>query len=229
MNLIKMYMTRNDCFKAGRKIIPKGIMVHSTATPGVMARDWYARWNKSYQAKETNRQVCVHAFLDDKEIVQYLPWDHRGWHAGSEANNTHIGFEICEPPGFTYSNNFQMKGYNQKVHEAYFRKAWENAVQLCVFLCMKYDLTEKDILCHSEGHKIGIASNHADVMHWFPKHGENMDTFRASVKKRLNEIPASRQKKYYRVQTGAFTHKENAERLLKRVKDAGFEAIIKYY
>jgi len=28
-------MTRNDCYPAGRKITPKGIMVHSTATPGV--------------------------------------------------------------------------------------------------------------------------------------------------------------------------------------------------
>ena len=27
---------------------------------------------------------------------QTLPWDHRGWHAGGSANNTHIGFEICE-------------------------------------------------------------------------------------------------------------------------------------
>lgn len=56
-------MTRNDCFTAGRKITPKGIMVHSTATPGVMAADWFNRWNKSYKAGETNRQVCVHALL----------------------------------------------------------------------------------------------------------------------------------------------------------------------
>jgi hypothetical protein len=36
-----------------------------------------------------------------------------------------------------------------------------------------------------KGYKLGIASNHADVMHWFPKHGENMDTFRKAVKKAL--------------------------------------------
>ncbi|QRN84828.1 N-acetylmuramoyl-L-alanine amidase [Clostridia bacterium] len=234
MNLIKKYMTRNDCFKAGRKIIPKGIMVHSTAVPGVMAGDWFSRWNKSYKAKETNRQVCVHAFLDDKEIYQYLPWDHRGWHAGGEANNTHVGFEICEPSGFTYTGNFQMKGYDIKKQEPYFRKAWQNAVDLCVFLCKEYGLTEKDIICHSEGNKKGIASNHADVMHWFPKHGENMDSFRAAVKATLDKgksEPKSdvlNQKKYYRVQVGAFAHKENAERLLGRIKAAGFDAILKY-
>ena len=32
-----------------------------------------------------------------------------------------------------------------------------------------------------------IASNHSDVGHWFPKHGENMDTFRAAVKKALSK------------------------------------------
>lgn len=186
MNLKTKYMTKNDCYKVGRKITPKGIMIHSTATPGVMAADWFRRWNKSYQAGEINRQVCVHAFLDDKEVWQYLPWNHRGWHAGGGANNTHIGLEICEPSGFSYSGGSNMVGYDVSKNEAYFRKAWQNAVDLCVMLCQKYGLTERDIIDHSEGHKQGIASNHADVMHWFPKHGESTDTFRSAVKVGLN-------------------------------------------
>lgn len=184
-NLKTKYMTRNDCYTAGRKITPKGIMVHSTATPGVMAAGWFSRWNKSYKAGEINRQVCVHAFLDDKEIWQYLPWNHRGWHAGGDANNTHIGFEICEPGGFSYSGGSTMVGYDVKKHEAYFRAAFKNAVELCVHLCKQYGLTEKDIISHAEGNKKGIASNHSDVGHWFPKHGESMDTFRAAVRKAL--------------------------------------------
>jgi hypothetical protein len=101
MKLFTKYMTRNDCYTAGRKITHKGIMVHSTAVPGVMAADWFSRWNKSYKAGEINRQVCIHAFVDDKEVWQYLPWDHRGWHAGGAANNTHIGYSMihnCEQP-----------------------------------------------------------------------------------------------------------------------------------
>ena len=43
-------------------------------------------------------------------------------------------------------------------------------------------VTEQNIICHSEGYKQGVASNHGDVMHWFPKHGKSMDTFRAKVK-----------------------------------------------
>jgi uncharacterized protein YjdB len=53
-------------------------------------------------------------------------------------------------------------------------------------LCKEYKLDEKDIICHCEGYKKGVASNHADVMHWFPKHGKSMDTLRADVKKKLN-------------------------------------------
>lgn len=185
MKVITKFMTKNDCYKAGRKIKPKGIMVHSTATPGIMAADWFSRWNKSYKAGEINRQVCVHAFLDDKEVWQYLPWDHRGWHGGGSSNDTHIGFEICEPGGFKYGSGSTMIGYDVAKHQAYFDAVYENAIELCVMLCKQFGLTEKDIICHSEGYKLGIASNHGDVMHWFPKHGKNMDTFRAAVKSKL--------------------------------------------
>ena len=186
MKLFTNYMIRNDCYTAGRKIVPKGIMIHSTAAPGVMARAWFNRWNKSYRAGEINRQVCVHAFVDDKEVWQYLPWNHRGWHAGGRANDTHIGIEICEPPGFSYSGGANMMGYNVSQQEPYFRKAWHNTVELCVMLCREYGLTETDIIGHAEGFRQGIASNHADPLHWFSKHGENMNTFRKAVAEKLN-------------------------------------------
>ena len=184
MNLTVKYMTKNDCYNAGRKIKPLGIVVHSTATPGVMKERWFELWNKSYKAGETDRQVCVHAFVDDTGVLQCLPWDHRGWHAGGSANDTHISFEMCEPPGFKYVNNV-MTDYDTKAQEPYFRKVWNNAIELCVYLCRLYGLTEQNIICHSEGYKLGIASNHADIMHWVVKHNETMDTFRATVKAAL--------------------------------------------
>ncbi|HHU55091.1 MAG TPA: N-acetylmuramoyl-L-alanine amidase [Acholeplasmataceae bacterium] len=189
MKIIQKFMTRNDCYKANRKIVPKGIIVHSTATPGVMAHEWCDIMNKSYREGETNRQVCVHAFLDDEKVMQCLPWDHRGWHAGGSANNTHIGFEICEPAGIVYNENrSSIVEYDVEANEEYFRKVFYNAVLLCVKLCKMFNLTENDIITHCEGYKMGIASNHADVMHWFPKHGEDMDTFRNAVKKVLDNV-----------------------------------------
>lgn len=49
-NLKSKFMTRNACFTVRRKITPTGIMVHFTVMTGVMAADWFNRWNKSYKA-----------------------------------------------------------------------------------------------------------------------------------------------------------------------------------
>ena len=166
MNLKQTYITKNDCYKAGRTITPKGIMVHSTATPGVMAEDWYGRWNKP------NHSVAVHAFLDDKVVCQHLPWNHRAWHCGAAGNNTHISFEMCEPK-------------NWKTDKEYFVACYKNAVELTAYLCKRYGLSEKNVVSHKEGHKKGIASNHGDPEHWFGIFGYDMNTFRADVKKKL--------------------------------------------
>jgi hypothetical protein len=51
-------------------------------------------------------------------------------------------------------------------------------------LCKEFKLDPmKDgvLICHSEGYKRGVASNHADVTHWWPKHGKTMDDFRTDV------------------------------------------------
>lgn len=186
MKLIKNYLTKNDCYKAGRKITPKGVMVHSTGAnnpkvsryvPGdaVTGRNTAGNhWNKAGISK------CVHAFIGkfaDGSVgtVQTLPWNHRGWHGGGSSNNTHIGFEICE---------------DGLKDASYFKAVYQEAVELTAMLCKEYGLDPlKDgvVICHSEGHKRGIASNHADVMHWFPKHGKSMDTFRADVKKAMGK------------------------------------------
>lgn len=186
MNLNKLIFTENACYKAGRKIKVKGIMVHSTGAnnpwlkryvgpdDGKLGKNQYNNhWNTYHPG---GREVCVHGFigkLADGSIATYqtLPWDHRGWHAGGSANDTHIGFEICED------------GLSDKT---YFNKIYREAVELCAYLCKQYGLTEQNIICHSEGYKKGIASNHGDVMHWFPKHGKSMDTFRADVKALLS-------------------------------------------
>ena len=203
MRLIKCILTANDCYKAGRTITPKGVMVHSTgANNPAVARyvqpvDTQADAAGLYTVLGTNRNkndwnnpgldVCVHAFvgkLADGGVgsVQTLPWNHRGWHAGTgtsggSANNTHIAFEICE---------------DGLADAAYFGKVYQEAVELTAMLCKQYNLNplaDGVVICHSEGYQRGVASNHADVMHWFPKHGKNMDTFRQDVSKTMGGAP----------------------------------------
>lgn len=233
MNLQKLILVNNECYKAGRTIVPKGIMVHSTGAnnpnlkryvgpdDGLLGKNQYNNhWN---QPRPGGRQVCVHAFigkLADGSIATYqtLPWNHKGWHAGGKANDTHIGFEICE-------DNLSDANY--------FNKVYKEAVELCVHLCKTYGLTEKDIIGHYEGYKLGIASNHGDPRNWFLKHQKSMDTFRADVKKALTSPPLSptlpqTTNKLYKVQVGAYSVKANADAMLKKVKAAGFtDAFIK--
>lgn len=232
MNLHKLFLTKNACYKAGKTIEPKGIMVHSTGASnpwlkryiapddGLLGKNQYNNhWN---QDKPGGKEVCVHAFigkLEDGSIATYqtLPWNYRGWHCGSgwkgSGNDTHISFEICE---------------DNLTDSSYFYKVFNEAVELCVYLCKLYGLNENSIICHSEGYKLGIASNHADVMHWFPRYGESMDSFRNAVKEKLLAEKEKEEKKYYKVQVGAFTSKSNAESLLDKVKAAGFtDAYIK--
>lgn len=187
MNLKVDYITKSDGWNNG-PLSPKGVMVHSTATPGVMAQRFRDRWNKP------NVGASIHAFVDNKEIIQCLPWNKKAGHCGSSANNTHIAFEICEPSGFKYQGN-KMVGYDSKAQEPYFTAIWNNAVELTACLCKEYKLDPlKDgvVICHSEGYNRGIASNHADVMHWFPKHGKDMDAFRKAVKEVMEEEEVKR-------------------------------------
>lgn len=82
--------------------------------------------------------------------------------------------------------------YNPQDTADYFNAAYARAVALCAGLCRKYGLDPmKDVLCHSEGYAAGIASNHADVMHWFPEHGKDMNAFRADVKAAIMGNPAT--------------------------------------
>lgn len=226
-NLHKLILTNNDCYKAGQYITPKGIMVHSTGANNPNLKRYLApndgligtntggnHWN---QSKPDGQQKCVHAFigkLADGTVATYqtLPWNMRGWHCGGAANNTHIGFEMCE---------------DALTDKDYFLKVYNEAVELCAYLCKLYNfnpLADGVIIGHYEGYQRGVASNHADPGHWFSKFGKSMDTLRQDVYNKMNQTDT-----LYCVQVGAFSVKANAEALLTQVKAAGFDGYIKTY
>ena len=181
MNLHKLYLTENDCYKRGKHIKPKGVMVHSTGANNPNLKRYVGPDDGLLGVNQNNNHwnrsgvgACVHAFigkLADGSIATYqtLPWDMRGWHCGDDGNNTHISFEICED-GLTDGD--------------YFASVYQEAVELTAYLCKMYGLDPLEdgvVLCHSEGYRRGIASGHADVEHWFPKFGKSMDDFRNDV------------------------------------------------
>lgn len=181
MDLGKLIFTKNDCYKAGGTIIPKGVMVHSTGAnnpnlrrylgpdDGIIGHnDYNNHWNMPGVAK------CVHAFIGkDKNgtvrAYQTLPWNHRGWHCGSSGNGTHISMEICED------------GLNSK---PYFEAVYQKAIELTVHLCKLHGLdplASGVVISHKEGYTRGIASDHHDIDHWLKLYGKTMDDFRADV------------------------------------------------
>lgn len=186
MQYTQLFMTENRCYKAGKTIKPKGIVVHSTGAnnpelrryvqpdDGKLGTNKYNNhWNQSTGSK------CVHAFigkLADGTVAVYqtLPWTYRPWGVGKgdngSYNDTHIQFEICE-------DNLNNRDY--------YEKAFGLAAELCAYLCQQYNIPVSNIVDHSEAHKAGYASNHRDVGHWLRNFDDNMDTFRQRVSELL--------------------------------------------
>lgn len=80
--------------RPGTRLRPTHITVHETDNTSKGANaDAHARYLKGPDARR--RSVSWHFTVDDKEIVQHLPTNEIGWHAGSKGNLASIGIEIC--------------------------------------------------------------------------------------------------------------------------------------
>ncbi len=181
MNLIQNYLTESGCYKAGKHITVKGLMIHSVGCPQPKADVFMKNWNRA----ETS--ACVHAIVEpDGDVYQLLPWDFRGWHCGGSANNTHIGVEMTEPSTIKYAGGANCTetgdGENTKAHVL---ATYKYAVELFAFLCHQFGLdpmADGVVISHSEGCRRGIASNHGDVEHLWSKFGLTMEQFRKDIK-----------------------------------------------
>lgn len=174
MQIIPAFVTQNKCYQAGAPLTPHGIMLHSVGTPQPSAAV-FARSFNQYQPGGVS--VCVHAFAQaDGTVYQTLPWEMRGWHCGGAANASHIGIEMTEPSaGMTRSEAAeQIAG------------AYRTVVELFAELCKQYELDPAQdgvIIGHAEGHRRGVASNHADPELLWRTYdmGYTMDGFRRDV------------------------------------------------
>lgn len=184
MNIIQSICTQSDCYREGKTIDVKGLMIHSVGCPQPKAQPFINNWNKA------GASACVHAIVEpDGGVYQLLPWNHRGWHGGGSSNNTHIGVEMTEPDTIKYVGGATWKetgdGTNTKAHVL---ATYKHAVELFAYLCKMFSLdplADGVIVSHSEGHKRGIASNHGDVEHLWSKFGLSMTQFRKDIKEAM--------------------------------------------
>lgn len=194
MNIIQSYCVNNDCYQRNVRQTdcrysnfqnrgPVGLMLHSVGTPQPNAKVFADGWNKS------GKDVAVHAVLQaDGTVYQCLPWNFRGWHAGGQANNTHIGVEMTEPDQIRYTGGANFTCSDLKTARAQAEGTYRTAVDLFAMLCEQFHLDPmRDIISHAEGAKKGIASNHGDPEHLWRglSLDYTMDGFRKAVKDKL--------------------------------------------
>lgn len=199
--------TQSTCYKGTSKMTVKGVLWHSTGANNPTlkryvqpsdvkpAADTYdkATWLKVLGKNPYNndwnhitRQAGLNCWigkLADGTVttVQTMPWDYKPWGCGSGAkgscNNGWIQFEICE---------------DELTDKTYFDKVYKEACEITAYLCDMFDIDPlgtvrvngvdvPTILCHQDSYKLGLGSNHGDVLHWFPKFGKSMATARQDV------------------------------------------------
>ncbi len=166
---------------------PRGVMIHSTGANNPNLRRYVQPDDGILGVNPNNNDwnrpgldVSVHAFIgltQTGEVAAYqiLPWEYRAWHCGGSGNDTHLSFEICE---------------DDLEDQDYFEKTYQAAMELTAELCRKFGLDPLApgvVIDHAEGADLGIASNHADVDHWWSRFGVSMDDFRAGVARLLQK------------------------------------------
>lgn len=193
MEIVESILTSNPCYKAGKKIQIKGLMLHSVGCPQPSAQVFVGQFNKP------DAKVCVHAFIDgnDGTVYQTLPWDHRAWHCGGDGNSTHIGVEMCEPACIKYTGGSSFTCSDRDAAMEVVKRTYQAAVELFAFLCKENKLEPLEpgvIVSHKEGHDRGIASGHGDPDHLWNglQCGYTMDDFRKDVNAAMGKPAAKK-------------------------------------
>lgn len=231
MKLIEFIMKNNPCYKAGKKITVKGLMIHSVGCPQPKASVFINSWNKA-----SYNNACVHAFIDgnDGTVYQTLPWNYRGWHCASgkngSGNNTHIGVEMCEPACIKYTGGSSFTCSDKATARAVVKRTYQSAVELFAMLCKMYNLNptaDGVIISHSEGYKRGIASNHGDPEHLWRGLGLSytMAGFRNDVKKAM-EGTASFDTEGTAIMGGAVATTKQMQEYIKKVNPNVAQSVI---
>lgn len=190
LDVIKVHAVHNLCYIAAQKMVPRGIVVHSTgannpylkryvnAPDDVGVNRYKNHWDV---AKPGGRKVCVHAFIgydknEQVRVAEILPLDICCWGVGSGKKGSYnydpayIQFEICE---------------DKLTDRAYYEKAFGVAAEYCAALCKTYGINVDNIVGHCEAYRLGYGSNHSDPEHWMKRFGETMTDFRMRVSKIL--------------------------------------------
>lgn len=198
MEIVQSIMTRHRCYKQAGPLDVKGLMLHSVGCSQPSAEKLIQ--NGYMPAKDS---VCVHAYIDGNtgQVYQTLPWNHKGWHAGTfskdlkskSANGTHIGVEMCEPANIKYTRGSSFTCSDRDKALEVVKRTYDAAVELFAALCLTFHLDPLQdgvIISHKEGHARQVASGHDDPSHLWDglNSGYTMDGFRQDVRLAMSHV-----------------------------------------
>lgn len=144
---------------------PCGVVLHETANPEATAQNHFNYFNKA--ELPAGKRANAHAFVDWNELVQCVPYDERGMHAGQTANKKYIGVEMCNTSD-----------------PAKFEIVYQNTLNLISDLFIQYDwgyCDNNNLMSHNEVSKKWGETNHTDPTAYFKKFGKTIDIFRTDL------------------------------------------------
>lgn len=210
MHLFECMMRQSTCHKGTTTGVPVGVLWHDTGAgnlnlkryvqPDDNAADREAllqslgvNGNKN-DWNHVSVQAGVNAFigkLADGSVAtaQVLPWDYRPWGCGSGRYGSCNGSPNVKDSPFWLQFEICDDGYKSK---DYFDAVYREACELTAYLCARHGLdpmgtvsyngvTVPVILCHADSYKLGLGSDHGDVLTWFGRFGKTMDDVRRDV------------------------------------------------
>ena len=201
------------------------IVIHYTA--GVTSKTGSAINTANY-FRITDTEVSADFIVDDTEVVQYNGdiKNRYTWHCGGSkystkggslykkcTNANSIGIEIC-----SVNSTGKMQNANDKTY-GFTASAVANAAELVKQLMAEYNIPAERVIRHYDV----TGKPCPGVIGWNADSGSETawNSFKKTISDNVNKS------KLYRVQVGAFSSKENAEKFLKEVQKHFPDAFIK--
>ncbi|MBS5822391.1 MAG: N-acetylmuramoyl-L-alanine amidase [Clostridium argentinense] len=181
-------------FSSGNNI--KYIVVHDTGNTTDTAEA-----NANY-FNGGDRQASAHYFVDDDSIVQVVEDVNAAWHCGDGhgaygiTNHNSIGIEMC------------------RVNNTVTSTTEKNTIELVKYLMNKYNVSIDNVVRHYDASRKTCPASFS---------ANNWARWSAFKEKLVSRTSSETSNSLYRVQTGAFLVKANADALLAKIKAAGFE------
>ncbi|WP_334341500.1 peptidoglycan recognition protein family protein [Companilactobacillus sp. HBUAS56275] len=190
---------------------PEGVVIHETATPGASAENEVSYFSWSWKTTQT----YVHAFVDDKEIINIHSADYGVWGAGQTANSKYIQVELCR---VNTTDQFARSVANQAYYAA--------------FRLVQYGLPftpGKTVLSHNDVSRMYRETTHTDPVGYFAQWGYSMDQFYDLVGKYYNQLKGSSTNNNNNNNNNANTNNgNNTSKGIIRVKDGSKPYVVLY-